>query len=171
MDFRIRLALPDDAPRIAFVHVESWKTTYAGILPEAFLDTLDIETRTQRWLDLLTASASQIFVAEDDRGIFGFANGGPLREPFPPYDGELYAIYLLQARQGKGAGRLLVRSVASALDEQGFQSMLVWVLSANPAVGFYNHLEATRLTEKIIPIGGVELPESALGWPSLSALL
>jgi hypothetical protein len=49
--------------------------------------------------------------------------------------------------------------------------MLVWVLEDNPAVSFYEHLGAVRVARKSIVIGGRELPEIALGWAQLDAIL
>src|SRR3989442_5790865 len=43
----IRPAVVEDAPAIAQVHVESWKTTYKGIFPESLLDGLSV-CRTAR---------------------------------------------------------------------------------------------------------------------------
>jgi hypothetical protein len=37
----IRAATPDDAVAIAHVHVESWRTTYEGIVPGEYLAGLD----------------------------------------------------------------------------------------------------------------------------------
>jgi len=171
MNFRIRPAQLIDAPRIAHVQVESWKTTYAGIVPDAFLATLSEEMLAQRWQGFLQGNTMQLFVAEEGGSIFGFISGGKLRESIPPFDAELYAIYLLQSHHRHGAGRALIRALAHALGEQGFQSMMVWVLEANPAVGFYQHLGAIPVTQKHIHIGGVDLPELALAWPAIQSLL
>ena len=39
----IREATPEDARAIATVHVASWRTTYRGLLRDAYLDSLDLE--------------------------------------------------------------------------------------------------------------------------------
>jgi hypothetical protein len=49
--------------------------------------------------------------------------------------------------------------------------MAVWALEANPAVQFYKRLGAVPLARKFINIGGKDLPDLALGWPSLDPLL
>jgi hypothetical protein len=49
--------------------------------------------------------------------------------------------------------------------------MLVWALEANPAVEFYKRLGAIPVTRKRIDIGGKDLSDLALGWPSLDPLL
>ena len=171
MGFRIRSAGSDDAEAIARVHVESWKTTYAGIVPDAYLASLSVETRSVHWKEELAKSASTVFVAEDDAGIFGFVSGGKLRNPVADYDGEIYAIYLLQDRQRRGAGRALTTALAHALRSDGLASMIVWVLKENPAVGFYRYLGAVPVIEATIEIGGAKLEELAFGWPSLNVFL
>ena len=170
MSFRIRPAAPADAVSIARVHVASWRTAYPGIVPQAALDALDEEDRRQLWQQQLETGNFPIFVAEFDSSIFGFLAGGPIRTPTGDYDSELYALYLLQTQQRLGAGRALLQQLAQALHEKGHQSMLVWVLEANPAVGFYRHLGAIPAARQTIEIGGATLPELALGWPNLKIL-
>jgi hypothetical protein len=50
----IRDALQTDAAGIARVHVNSWRSTYRGIVPDQFLDSLSLERREQYWHDLLS---------------------------------------------------------------------------------------------------------------------
>jgi GNAT superfamily N-acetyltransferase len=171
MNLTIRKADNEDAAAIAHVHVESWKTTYAGIVSDAFLASLNKEDRTISWQEQILAGNISIFVVEDERGIFGFAAGGKIREKLDDHDAELYAIYLLRERQGQGVGRTLVLTLASALRVKGFTSMLVWVLEQNPSVSFYEHLGAVQIARKVINIGGADLQELALGWPSLARLI
>jgi GNAT superfamily N-acetyltransferase len=166
----VRQANIGDAGAIAHVHVASWRTTYRGIVPEAYLDALDPEERTQRWQEWFLAAPMSVFVAEDAAGIVGFANGGAIRGKVGEYDAELYAIYLLQSAQRRGAGRSLAQALASALARKGFKSMLVWVLEQNSAVTFYQRLGGVPVGRTVTQIGGVDLPEIALGWPRLDCL-
>jgi len=166
----IRRAKIEDARAIAQAHIESWKTTYAGIVPAPFLASLDTEARTQMWRDELTTSPI-VFVAETESVIVGFVCGGPIREPLESYDAELYAIYLLLPQQRQGTGRILTCTLATALRELGFHSMLLWVLDQNPAASFYKHLGAVEVAQKQIEIGGASLNEIALGWPNLGRLI
>ena len=171
MSFQIRPAVPADAPAIAHVQTESWRTTYKGIVPDTFLAAMNEEARTESWRPQLADAAIRIFVACDETGVIGFVTGGPIRDPAEDYDAELYAIYLLQQKQQQGAGRALVRALATSLHAQGLRKMIVWALEANPAVEFYKRLGAIPVTTKIIHIGGKDLPDLALGWTSLSSLL
>ena len=45
----IRSARIEDAPQIAHVHVRSWQGAYRGLLPEAYLDSLDPVQRASTW--------------------------------------------------------------------------------------------------------------------------
>src|SRR5215471_9877076 len=98
----IRPARIEDASRIAYVQVESWKTTYAGVVPDAYLASLTIESRADSWRKQFDGGTNVILVAEDKSGLFGFVSGGALRDSIPGYDAELYAIYLLKQRQREG---------------------------------------------------------------------
>ncbi|MBI3742262.1 MAG: GNAT family N-acetyltransferase, partial [Chloroflexi bacterium] len=104
----IREASCDDAAAIARVHVESWRTSYRDFLPEDFLAHLSVERREQQWREQLCAenSTAFCFVAEaDSKQIVGFASGGAARSDREKCDGELYAIYLLEAYQRRGIGK------------------------------------------------------------------
>ena len=179
MAFTIRRAGIHDASDIARVHVESWKTTYAGVAPHAYLAGLDEEESARRWAERFAAAEHIAFAAETNSGvaktqsssIVGFISGGKSREDLGNCDAELYAIYLLHSQQRLGAGRLLTHALAAALHDMGYQSLLVWALEQNPAVYFYQRLGAVRLAERSIEIGGAHLPELAFVWRSLDDLV
>lgn len=83
----IRMASTADAVGIARVHVDTWRTTYRGLVPDAFLDGLSYETGRERWAKRLAEATSGQFVlvAEDDSGaVVGFAAAGPNRSPGQP---------------------------------------------------------------------------------------
>jgi GNAT superfamily N-acetyltransferase len=155
--------------RIAHVHVQSWLTTYKGIVPQEYLASLNEAERTSSWEDWLARDII-VAVAEIDGEIVGFAGGGPIREPLEPYDAELYTLYLLEDEQGRGIGKGLLCVVAHALLAAGYKSMLVWVLKQNPAVRFYQKAGGQHLRDKQIEIGGASLSEAALGWSDLKIL-
>lgn len=169
----IRNAHPNDARAIAAVHVAAWRTTYRGIIPDAYLAALSVADRERRWAASLadTSGRTCAFVAEDDGHIVGFADGGPRREGSPAYAGELYAIYLLASHQGRGLGRRLVAAVAAYLSALGMSSLLLWVLAENPACRFYESLGGIPVERKPITIGGVPLDEVAYAWTDTRALL
>ncbi|MFB2893443.1 N-acetyltransferase family protein [Aerosakkonemataceae cyanobacterium BLCC-F50] len=167
----VREATHNDVPAIARVHVDTWRSTYQGIVPDEHLAKLSYEQRANFWhqiFHLPPEDSNFTFVAEEESSkIVGFANGGVERTGDPLYKGELNAIYILQIHQGKGIGRCLVQAVAKMLIQLGIKSMLVWVLVDNPACQFYTALGGEPVREKEIEIGGKRLIEVAYGWKNL----
>ena len=170
----IRPARLSDADEIAHVHVESWQSTYKGIIAKDYLADLSEKRRADRWRENLSDhnQKSCIFVLEDaNEQIIGVASGGPQRDPQLDYASELYAIYLLETVQGRGLGSRLMNAIANRLAMSGFKSMLVWVLEDNPSRYFYEALGGQYVTKKTIAIGEQELIEVAYGWPNLNTLI
>ncbi|MEW5323082.1 GNAT family N-acetyltransferase [Geobacillus thermoleovorans] len=169
----IRKATWADAPAIASVHVESWKTTYSGIVPDAYLETLSVGEKQPLWEKVLSQSDHSLFVAEENGRIVGFVSGGRNRAtegPIAKYDGELYAIYLLKEVQRKGLGRQLVQALVGDLAQKGVRSMVVWVLADNPSRGFYERLGGENIAQEEVEIGGKPLLEWCYGWKDIQMM-
>jgi len=168
----IRPAVPEDAPAIARVHVDTWRSTYPGIVPDSYLAGLSYAASGARWRQHLEQPGGELtFLALDPAGVvIGFASCGPLREPAPGFDGELYGLYLLAAWHGCGIGRGLFTHAAHNLIQRGFRSMLLWVLRDNQTRAFYEHLGGEPVGEKTIEIGGTSLIDVAYGWPELGII-
>lgn len=171
----IRLATAQDAQGIARVHVDSWRSTYRGIIPDEVLARLSVERRAEGWREaaaLSGRSGRTLVVAEEDGQIVGFAAGGPERTGDPAHTGELYAIYILASHQGRRIGRSLVRHVVEALLSGGHHTMLLWVLATNTGAGrFYASLGGRVVCEQLTEIGGTGYPEIGYGWNDLPELL
>lgn len=170
---RVRLAQTGDAAAIARVRVDSWRTTYRGLLPDEYLVQLSYEQSTQSWRSLLEAPERRglAFVAETiTYQIVGFAIGGANRDGDPVYDGELYAIYLLEEHQHQGLGKRLLTTLTRRLLQEGISSMVAWMLSGNPAGAFYRAMGGEQVNERGIMIGGRSYREIAFGWLDIHPL-
>lgn len=171
--FLIRHADIGDAADIGKVHAESWRTTYRGIVPDAYLDAIDEDEWSERQRRNLTEAPDDMvsLVAEVEGQIVGWAAGGPNREPDLGHAGELYAIYLLPGHQRSGIGLRLTVATARWLTETGMESMAVWVLAENhQARRFYEALGAEYCREREVEFGGADLTEVAYGWSDLRYL-
>jgi GNAT superfamily N-acetyltransferase len=170
----IRPATGADVGGIARVHVDSWRTTYQGILPDDYLATLTYERRESLWRKICARPVGHrlVYVAEETPGdIVGFASGGPERSGDPVYTGEIYAIYLLQRWQGRGLGRRLIVRLVRRLRARGLTSLLIWVLADNPSCRFYEALGGRLVRDKLETTGGVQLFEVAYGWLDLQTII
>jgi GNAT superfamily N-acetyltransferase len=170
----IRQATLEDAAGIAKVHVDTWRTTYRGIVPEEFLANMSYQESEKRWAARLNDSEGKtcIYVAEDEaRHIVGFVCGGPDRDNDPVYKGELYAIYILQAYHGQGLGRRLTLALVEELLQMGLDSMILWVFAVNPARRFYEALGGQLVKMNQFEISGVIIDEVAYAWPDIRIML
>lgn len=168
---KIRLATIEDATGIARVHVDSWRTTYTGIVDPSFLDSLSYEEREQRWRQVIPSDPPFVAVNKDHE-VIGFANGGKERTgKFAPYESEVYAIYLLEPYQGKGLGRKLIQAVVNQLIEAGYESLIIRVLSENEARFFYEAIGGVIVTEGELTIGNKTHKEIVYGWQSLESFV
>lgn len=177
MGIIVRPARPVDAPAIARVQVTTWRTTYHGLVPDGYLDTMEEEPRAIQWHNVIYQDAGGadqpfVIVAEDARdGVVGFAAAGPERQADQHFRGELGAIYLLTEYHGRGIGRRVVGEIAQQLLRRGFTTMLVWVLSENPYRRFYEALGGRFLRIRSIAVGGRSLEEWAYGWDDIRQLV
>ena len=116
----------------AFVHWKSWHEAYAGLIPDAYLDTVTEEKCLRialRWPDNLLA-------AIDGGRVVGFAGYGAYRDDSLPDTGEIFALYILRDYYGTGTGRLLMDEALGKL--RGYSSAALWVLRDNArAIRFY----------------------------------
>ena len=170
---RIRDATLADAPAIARIHMDSWRSTYRGLVSDGFLDNLRFEDRLARWQQRLADEKMFTLVAGAEPGrIVGFAQGGPEGTGRTDYTGELWALHIAVPYQRSGLGRRLTSEVAKRLQSMGFDSMFVWVLSGNhPARRFYERLGGTYVTKRLEAFGGGSIEEVAYGWPDITVLI
>lgn len=163
----VRPANIEDAKGIAEVHVASWQTTYKGLIDDSFLESLSVESkkRSWEWMFQNPNLGEVLFVAVTETGeIIGFSNGGKCRDDESGFSGELYAIYLLQEYQRRGIGRELIQAIVNSLQDQGYRSLMLWVLESNPAINFYKKLGGMEVDRRPIMINEQKLVEVALGW-------
>lgn len=168
---KIRLATEKDVQELAKVHVDSWRSTYEGIVDPAFLERLSYEDREQRWTQIIAENPPFVAVHEEGK-IVGFAGGGKERfGNLPPYDGEVYAIYILEAYQRQGIGRKLIRAVVEQLMDEGYTSMAIRVLSENDACLFYEAIGGKIIDEEELTIGNKIHKGIVYGWDSLKSVI
>ncbi len=171
---RIRLATPADAPAIADVRVNAWRTTYRGIIPDSYLDAMKVEDSATLWEKVLTAApnTTNTFVAEADARVVGFASGMMKPEAQLGFDAELTGIYLVQHAQRAGVGKRLVAAVAGAQRSHGATGMIAWVIASNKAArAFYEGLGGELVLEQPFTWDGMDLIEAGYGWHDLPRLM
>ena len=166
MGLLIRRAEPQDAPGVARVHVASWRQAYRGLLPQEYLDSLSVETRTTTWAKAFSQSPDQLsttLVGELDGQIIGFACVGPSRDDdTDPAPAELWGLYLDPAHWGAGHGHTLHTEALEVARVSGAAAATLWVLTTNQrARHFYErHGWVADGTVKTVWRGSVQLDET-----------
>ncbi|WP_232527844.1 GNAT family N-acetyltransferase [Microbacterium suaedae] len=137
---RVRPAELSDADGIADVHVQSWRETYSGVIPDRFMGADALAARKRMWGSILSRDPlpGAIAVAERRGQVVGFAFAAPSDHPdatkgvTPARDLNLYSIYLLAHEHDAGIGSSLLDAVLENHPAQ------LWVLSGNQrARAFY----------------------------------
>ncbi len=161
----VREARIEDARGIAEVRVDGWQAAYRGLIPDAYLDGMCVDTneeRTKRWLANPLDSVS--FVCAEDEKIVGWTT-----VHFPGRDkdldrsvAELSACYARRSVWGRGVGFQLWNAARHTLQNLGAREMSLWVLRGNSVgIQFYERqgltFDGATKTETLMP--GIELTE------------
>ncbi|MCA3562040.1 MAG: hypothetical protein IOC82_13530 [Aestuariivirga sp.] len=78
MSVTYRIPTLADAESIARLHVACWREAYAGIVPIAILEQVDMAGRIARWAAHLQDATAQAYLAEVPGEAAGFIHRGLL---------------------------------------------------------------------------------------------
>jgi ribosomal protein S18 acetylase RimI-like enzyme len=173
-DVVVRAATAGDAAELARVHRESWRTTYAGILPLDVIAAQASRKSEAAWRRRVLEAPywEATFIAERGGEAVGLANCGDARHQLEGIEAEIYALYVLQPQQRRGAGRALVRACARHFVRHGQFGFYLWVLKANRARLFYEAMGGLEMAEKVERVGRLHsFAQVAYGWHDLTALV
>ena len=173
---KIRRATKSDAAEIGRVHVETWQSTYAGILPDSMLAQMSDVRQAAWWTRALSepGEARGIFVAEaPDMGVVGFGSCGPVREMPDGLDGtetrvgEVYTLYVEPDFQNQGLGRRLLDAMFRQLHADGHDTAVLWMLATNPNRFFYEGMGGRIVGAQRDRFAGTSVNEIAYAWRDL----
>ena len=108
LNIQVRPATVRDAKTIAEIHVNTWHTAYAGLVPDDYLKGMSVDKLQAQWRESIQYSEPQVVVALDGNAIVGFAGFDRTRDPkTKPTTGEIWAMYVASDYWGEGAGLAL----------------------------------------------------------------
>ncbi|TCZ59828.1 GNAT family N-acetyltransferase [Roseicella aquatilis] len=184
----IRRARPTDAAAIGAVHVATWRTAYAGLLPDDYLAHLSpvrhaagyeqgiADRRNGHAVFVAVASGPDAPMDRPGEGgaVIGFVSGGRARQGWlaqGEVQGEVETLYLLEDYRDRGVGRRLMRAMAAHLAAVGCRSAMLWVLKDNPTLWFYRHLGGRPAAREMIRFAGQPMEQLAFVWDPIETLL
>lgn len=153
----IRWAEVGDAEGLADVHVLSWQKAYEHIFTEAFLTSLDRETRARWWVRFVE-DGNRVHVAEDEGLVVGFCHADSSADDGW---GEIFSIYVSPERWGHGHGHALLTAGESTLLAKGHERGLLWVLEGNERGRRFYERQGWTMGRpiRVEEIGGVQVTE------------
>ncbi|MEU9304731.1 GNAT family N-acetyltransferase [Streptomyces sp. NPDC048269] len=124
-----------DIEAVSAIRVRGWQSAYAGVVPQTYLDAMTIEgdaERRRQWFSAPPRQSTDL-VALTSGDLVGWISFGPYRGQVPGAGraGEIYAFYVRPDLIGQGVGRTLLSEVHSRMEEQRFQTLVLWVLGDN----------------------------------------
>lgn len=164
---KIRKLKESDLRAVATIHVECWQEAYKGLLPQKYLDSLDVPSRQKRWENGIKANADVIrLVAVEKSQILGFIVGLENRSTdlVPEANSEIWALYVDHRAWGKGAGKALMAEFLKLVAAP----VLVWVLETNDrGRKFYEAMGGKLLSVKNdFVLEGQKFPEAGYLFPA-----
>ena len=130
----VRLAILKDARRIAEIQVASWQVAYRGIVPDEFLDQMNVEQREAVWRGCCGKEREVLWVGMRDDVLAGFCHVRASRDADAESAcAEVTSIYLDPAKCRRGLGSELMAAALASARELGFEQISLWVLVENMA--------------------------------------
>lgn len=170
----LRPAIRADADAIAYVHVQAWRETYRGVIPDSTLDALSVEERAKAWRERLGAMGDRqhSVVAIDGAGaLVGMAGCGPTRLRELGTDGEIYMINIVNAGKRKRAGTRMMLALADYMISQRFKAVGLWVVEKNTtARAFYERLGGRAVAQHEQDFDGTAVMELGYAWAAIADL-
>lgn len=150
-EFSVEPMADADARELAALHMQVWRDTYAGMLSQDYLDSMQLEPRIAHWrrrIGVASARENDAGGIVDDvlfrsrlarhlpsRRIVGFCMVGAARDDDAPLQQELGALNVLRDFHGTGVARQLVDATL------GDRPAYLWVVDENlRAQAFYTKI-------------------------------
>lgn len=163
----IRRAGKDDLEAIVQIYVNNWKSTYAGMLPQEFLEGMTVQNKIEMWTKFAVYDKNLLFIYEgDDGSICGFV----ALEPESKIENCIYltSLHTDESYRGQGIGTELIRFAHKAARDAGYSKMSINIVVGNDnAKSLYEKLGAVHYEFFIDDFGGAEARSETLIWNEL----
>lgn len=142
-------AVPGDERILAQIQTESWKTAFADILsPEELQRCTVMENAVQMYHSVLQQKACSLaieYVSEQPHCIAAWGNN---RCDLEQSVGELICIHSMPKNWAKGYGSTMMKYVLTQLQQEGYESAILWVFESNIRARKFYEKHGFKLTEQ-----------------------
>ena len=152
--YYIRLNRIEDQEGMAKIKVDCWQDTYKNIIDQSYLDSLNYEIQTNKYIDSFDEYKNMVLVAEDvnDHKIIGYACFSTDANEYA--DAELISLYIDKNYSRRGVGTSLLRETIKELKKYNKKTMMLWCIKENKnAIKFYEKMGGIKAFDKMAKIG------------------
>ncbi len=168
----VREAGRQDADLIADLHIDSWRATYAGILPDVYLRHGIVTERRAYWQKALHAKVAGDLVLLVVRQGIALAFAAVLADHEPDCDAYIDNLHVHPKHKGLGLGTVMMGAMAERLVGRGARSACLWVFDDNrSALDFYVRLGGVADRHGFDDFAGGRAAHTRLVWRDLRVLL
>lgn len=162
----IREANNDDIKLISNLYIMNWKKTYIGLLPDDFLNRLNVNDGIKKWKEYLTKENYIIFVAYENENFLGFSACKEDEEIKNCW--YLDSLHVSEVSRGKGIGTKLIKTVGHYAYSKGYDCMSICIVKGNcKAKSLYEKMGAVHYKDFIDYFGNTESNSEKLIWDNL----
>ncbi|MGN0973794.1 MAG: aminotransferase class I/II-fold pyridoxal phosphate-dependent enzyme [Bacilli bacterium] len=157
-NYTVRFNQLKDQEQMAHIKVDGWKDAYKEIISLDYLESLNYEEQTKKYIDSFEQYKNSVLVAVDNKteevvGYSTFNDNINNNE----YDCELVSLYIKPEYKGKNIGTFLLKHTINYLKSQNKKKMILWCLKDNiRALNFYKKTGGKIQFEKKSLIGEKE---------------
>lgn len=170
--FQIRNATVKDCLGIAETQVDSYRTTYAGLFPTAYLEHITYAEQEQDWIRLLSSDTKDILsiAISEENQVIGYVLARAQPDIYPGFDSEIIALHVRQPFQRKGIGKALLDNAIKSLITFECGSVMLWTLRGNRIRQWYEKLGGQLIGERSYDVDDWVINEVAYGWKEIGTL-
>ncbi|GIU16992.1 MULTISPECIES: GNAT family N-acetyltransferase [unclassified Shewanella] len=137
MEIILRDAVQDDVQQLAQIHVNSWKSTFSGLMPDKYINGYTLSSRVNEWQSVIHSRSEIVVVAERGGIVIGFMSYRVNPENLATI--ELCKLYLCPSAYGQRFGSKLLNHLKLSAQAQGMKAISLYVLDSNKvAINFYS---------------------------------
>lgn len=152
--YYIRLNRIEDQEGMARIKVDCWQDTYKNIIDQSYLDSLNYEIQTNKYIDSFDEYKNMVLVAENvnDHKIIGYSCFSTDANEYA--DAELISLYIDKKYARRGVGTSLLRETIKELKKYNKKTMMLWCIKENKnAIKFYEKMGGIKVFDKMAKIG------------------
>ncbi len=152
---KIRLANINDAEYITRINIDTWRSNYAGIVPDEHLNSLSYNV--EAYQRTINNPNNVVYVAEYNGIVVGYICSGIDSSPDAPASSKLRMAYVRKEYQNKGIGKQLFIKIAEHLHKSGHNTLSANTFARADSNFFYSSLGGNICKKTVENIGGKDI--------------